>query len=222
MLLCIKKAEIRLKQINHDSSQPMWLRLQVSAYKKLSVLCTIDHPQELGLFHSKMLVQHATCPSATLLISRSSDWCWKAPLHMNRADHRAYENILGESSSHTSHLWMCWNSRRIDCIWLRDSGSNEGQNWLWLLGGEDIDDIWEPLVWNMIHSIFQNGSSYLVAHDFTPRNMYSFSSPSPLYFRLSMSHSWHMLYCSGHQLFWETVQNKMLSRYFISLGAIGL
>lgn len=36
---------------------------------------------------------------------------------MHRAKHAFHRNLLIDSSTHTSHLWMCWNSR----IWGRDS-----------------------------------------------------------------------------------------------------
>lgn len=35
-----------------------------------------------------------------------------ATLPTNSVDHRIYGKLLGDSSSHTSHLWMCHNSRR--------------------------------------------------------------------------------------------------------------
>lgn len=40
-----KEADSWLKQIDHDSSPLMWLRVQVYAYKELSALSTTD--QEL-------------------------------------------------------------------------------------------------------------------------------------------------------------------------------
>lgn len=100
--------------------------------------------------------------------------------------------------------------------------ANEGHSRSWLLWRKDMGDIGEPLVWNMIHGIFQKGVSTSEHTILYHAVCIHFPALSPVCYRVSsVSHSSHMLYYPGHQLFWKTIWNKMLSHHFIFLGATG-
>lgn len=107
----------------------MWLRVHAYAHKELSVLSTIGHHQKLDSVSWWVLVQCATSPTS---YRPDMQECrpMLALLHVNAADHRMYGNLLGGSSSHTSHLWMHEKSRKIDCIWLRNRGGKWGTEWI--------------------------------------------------------------------------------------------
>lgn len=142
---------------------------------------------------------------------------------MNRADDRNYGNLLGDSSSHTPPLRMSCNSRRIGfCVtdgqWgqMRDTAGH---------------DCCEEKIWVTLESHW-SGTWFTAfsKRELVPQSTLFYTMQYVFIFQLflqsvnrvsSVSHSSHMLYYPGHQLFWKTIWNKMLSHHFIFLGATG-